>query len=151
MITSRASGLFTGCLSFSLPYLDADGVLGRVPQSVLDEEEAHLLTAHENSNELQNLKQVSENAYKQYLKSRPNPSSESIKRVKTSDLSSIAVHPLIGLYDFLSQLYLCMNVFIDLTLYRAAFSGVFQGQGLRRWNWIDYRWLTPSRFTSQNQ
>ncbi|KAI4902954.1 hypothetical protein NFI96_020603 [Prochilodus magdalenae] len=75
---------------------DADGVFGRVPQSVLDDEEAHLLTAHENSLDLQNLKRVSENAYKQYLKSRPNPSPESIKRVKTSDLSSIAVHPLLG-------------------------------------------------------
>ncbi|XP_066515785.1 ATP-dependent RNA helicase DDX54 isoform X2 [Hoplias malabaricus] len=75
---------------------DADGVLGRVPQSILDDEEAHLLTAHENSLDLQNLKRISENAYKQYLKSRPSPSPESIKRVKTSDLSSIAVHPLLG-------------------------------------------------------
>lgn len=75
---------------------DSDGVMGRVPQSVLDDEEAHLFTTHENSQDLQNLKRVAENAYKQYLKSRPNPSPESIKRVKTSDLSSIAVHPLLG-------------------------------------------------------
>ncbi|XP_036436067.1 ATP-dependent RNA helicase DDX54 [Colossoma macropomum] len=75
---------------------DADGVIGRVPQSILDDEEAHLLTSHENSLDLQNLKRVSENAYKQYLKSRPSPSPESIKRVKSSDLSSIAVHPLLG-------------------------------------------------------
>ncbi|XP_053340730.1 ATP-dependent RNA helicase DDX54 [Clarias gariepinus] len=75
---------------------DADGVLGRVPQSILDDEDAHVLAAHENSLELENLKRVSENAYKQYLKSRPNPSPESIKRVKNTDLSSIAVHPLLG-------------------------------------------------------
>ncbi|XP_072529562.1 ATP-dependent RNA helicase DDX54 [Salminus brasiliensis] len=75
---------------------DADGVMGRVPQSILDDEEAHLFIAHENSQDLQNLRRVSENAYMQYLKSRPNPSPESIKRVKTSDLSSIAVHPLLG-------------------------------------------------------
>ncbi|XP_060768263.1 ATP-dependent RNA helicase DDX54 [Neoarius graeffei] len=75
---------------------DADGVLGRVPQSILDDEDAHVLTAHANCLDLQNLKRVSENAYKQYLKSRPNPSPESIKRVKSSDLSSIAVHPLLG-------------------------------------------------------
>lgn len=77
--------------------LDADGVLGRVPQSILDDEDAQVLAAHENCLDLQNLKRISENAYKQYLKSRPNPSPESIKRVKTSDLSSIAVHPLLGL------------------------------------------------------
>uniref|UniRef100_A0AAR2LIQ3 RNA helicase n=1 Tax=Pygocentrus nattereri TaxID=42514 RepID=A0AAR2LIQ3_PYGNA len=75
---------------------DAEGVFGRVPQSILDDEEAHLLISHENSLDLQNLKRVSENAYKQYLKSRPSPSPESIKRVKSSDLSSIAVHPLLG-------------------------------------------------------
>ncbi|GAA6105720.1 ATP-dependent RNA helicase DDX54 [Tachysurus ichikawai] len=75
---------------------DADGVLGRVPQSILDDEDSHVLAAHENSLDLQNLKRISENAYKQYLKSRPNPSPESIKRVKNTDLSSIAVHPLLG-------------------------------------------------------
>lgn len=75
---------------------DADGVFGRVPQSVLDDEESRLLTAHENSLDLQNLRRISENAYKQYLKSRPNPSSESIKRAKNTELSSMAVHPLLG-------------------------------------------------------
>ncbi|TSL28178.1 ATP-dependent RNA helicase DDX54 [Bagarius yarrelli] len=75
---------------------DADEVLGRVPQTILDDEDSHILAAHENCLDLQNLKRISENAYKQYLKSRPNPSLESIKRVKNTDLSSIAVHPLLG-------------------------------------------------------
>lgn len=75
---------------------DSDGVFGRVPQSILDDEGSHLITAHENSLDLQNLHRVSENAYKQYLKSRPNPSAESIRRVKSTDLSSMAVHPLLG-------------------------------------------------------
>ncbi|XP_061119650.1 ATP-dependent RNA helicase DDX54 [Conger conger] len=75
---------------------DADGVFGRVPQSVLDDEEALLITAHENSLDLQNLRRVSENAYKQYLKSRPSPSPESFKRVKNTELSGMAVHPLLG-------------------------------------------------------
>lgn len=75
---------------------DVDGVFGRVPQNVLDDEGAHLITTHENSSELQNLHRVSENAYKQYLKSRPNPSPESIRRVKCTDLSCMAVHPLLG-------------------------------------------------------
>ncbi|XP_076868105.1 ATP-dependent RNA helicase DDX54 [Brachyhypopomus gauderio] len=80
----------------NLDHPQDDGVFGRVPQSILDDEEAHLLIAHENSLDLQNLRRISENAYKHYLKSRPNPSPESIKRVKTSDLFSIAVHPLLG-------------------------------------------------------
>uniref|UniRef100_A0A671M9E6 RNA helicase n=2 Tax=Sinocyclocheilus anshuiensis TaxID=1608454 RepID=A0A671M9E6_9TELE len=75
---------------------DSDDVFGCVPQSILDDEESQLLTAHENSLDLQNLRRISENSYKQYLKSRPNPSPESIKRVKNTDLSSIAVHPLLG-------------------------------------------------------
>ncbi|XP_014853315.1 PREDICTED: ATP-dependent RNA helicase DDX54 isoform X2 [Poecilia mexicana] len=75
---------------------DSDGVFGRVPQSILDDEGSHLITAHENSLDLQNLHRVSENAYKQYLKSRPNPSAESIRRVKSTDVSIMAVHPLLG-------------------------------------------------------
>ncbi|XP_040915562.1 ATP-dependent RNA helicase DDX54 [Toxotes jaculatrix] len=75
---------------------DSDGVFGRVPQSILDDEGSHLVTAHEKSLDLQNLHRVSENAYKQYLKSRPNPSTESIRRVKNTDLSNMAVHPLLG-------------------------------------------------------
>lgn len=67
-----------------------------MPQSILDDEGSHLITAHENSQDLQNLHRVSENAYKQYLKSRPNPSSESIRRVKSTDMTSMAVHPLLG-------------------------------------------------------
>uniref|UniRef100_A0A8C7WM96 RNA helicase n=1 Tax=Oryzias sinensis TaxID=183150 RepID=A0A8C7WM96_9TELE len=75
---------------------ECDGVLGRVPQNILDDEGSNLITAHENSLDLQNLHRVSENAYKQYLKSRPNPSAESIRRVKNLDLSCMAVHPFLG-------------------------------------------------------
>ncbi|XP_077399164.1 ATP-dependent RNA helicase DDX54 isoform X1 [Vanacampus margaritifer] len=75
---------------------DLDGVFGRVPQSILDDEAANLITAHDNSLDLQNLHRISENAYKQYLKSRPNPSAESIRRVKNMDLACMAVHPLLG-------------------------------------------------------
>uniref|UniRef100_UPI003AAE0951 ATP-dependent RNA helicase DDX54 n=1 Tax=Centroberyx gerrardi TaxID=166262 RepID=UPI003AAE0951 len=75
---------------------DSDGVFGRVPQSILDDEASQLATAHDSSLDLQNLHRVSENAYKQYLKSRPSPSPESIRRVKNTDLSNMAVHPLLG-------------------------------------------------------
>uniref|UniRef100_A0AAY4BPI5 ATP-dependent RNA helicase DDX54 n=1 Tax=Denticeps clupeoides TaxID=299321 RepID=A0AAY4BPI5_9TELE len=79
---------------------DADGIFGRVPQTILDDEDSLLFAAHERSLDLQNLKRVSENAYKQYLKSRPNPSPESIKRVKSTDLSSMAVHPILTSFLF---------------------------------------------------
>lgn len=96
--TTDSSLIFTHvlALTFPIPRPDSEGVFGRVPQSILDDEGAHLITAHENSQDLQNLHRVSENAYKQYLKSRPNPSSESIRRVKSTDMTSVAVHPLLG-------------------------------------------------------
>uniref|UniRef100_A0A4W5JJF6 RNA helicase n=1 Tax=Hucho hucho TaxID=62062 RepID=A0A4W5JJF6_9TELE len=72
------------------------GVFGRVPQSILDDEESQLITAHENSHDLQNLRRIADNAYKQYIKSRPMPSPESFKRVKNTELPSMAVHPLLG-------------------------------------------------------
>lgn len=74
---------------------ESDGVFGRVPQSILDDE-SQLITAHENSHDLQNLRRIADNAYKQYIKSRPMPSPESFKRVKNTELPSMAVHPLLG-------------------------------------------------------
>lgn len=73
---------------------DADGVLGRVPQSLIDDEDALLITDHERSLELQNLHRISENAYIQYSKSRPAPAPESIKRVKEANYNQLGVHPL---------------------------------------------------------
>lgn len=88
-------------VSSSIPCLislppESDGVFGRVPQSILDDEESQLVTAHENSHDLQNLRRIADNAYKQYIKSRPMPSPESFKRVKNTELPSMAVHPLLG-------------------------------------------------------
>ncbi|XP_067861828.1 ATP-dependent RNA helicase DDX54 [Heptranchias perlo] len=74
----------------------ADGIYGGVPQSIIDDEESLLITDHEASLDLQNLKKVSENAYMQYLKSRPNPSPESVKRVRDMDFSTVGIHSLFG-------------------------------------------------------
>ncbi|XP_051489574.1 ATP-dependent RNA helicase DDX54 isoform X2 [Apus apus] len=73
---------------------DAGGVLGRVPQSLVDDEECLLLTDHEGSLELSSLRRVADNAQKQYLRSRPGPSPESIKRAKDLDVSQLGIHPL---------------------------------------------------------
>ncbi|KAG8596698.1 hypothetical protein GDO81_002015 [Engystomops pustulosus] len=73
---------------------EVDGVMGRVPQSLIDDEDALLITDHERSLELQNLLHVAENAYKQYCKSRPPPAPESIKRVKETNFNQLGIHPL---------------------------------------------------------
>ncbi|NXH80089.1 DDX54 helicase, partial [Edolisoma coerulescens] len=75
-------------------WLYAGGVLGRVPQSLMDDEECLLLTDHEGSLELRSLRRVADNAHKQYLRSRPGPSPESIKRAKDLDVSQLGMHPL---------------------------------------------------------
>ncbi|NXE11381.1 DDX54 helicase, partial [Lophotis ruficrista] len=78
---------------------DAGGVLGRVPQSLVDDEECLLLTDHEGSLELRSLRRVADNAQKQYLRSRPGPSPESIKRAKDLDVSQLGIHPLFSEWD----------------------------------------------------
>ncbi|KAM7332133.1 hypothetical protein ACRRTK_008841 [Alexandromys fortis] len=71
-----------------------DGVLGRVPQSVVDDEDSGLQTALEASLELRSLHRVADNAQQQYVRSRPAPSPESIKRAKELDLAGLGLHPL---------------------------------------------------------
>ncbi|KAM5238609.1 ATP-dependent RNA helicase DDX54 isoform 2-T2 [Ctenodactylus gundi] len=71
-----------------------DGVLGRVPQSVVDDEDSGLRAALEASLELQSLGRVAGNAQQQYVRSRPAPSHESIKRAKEVDLARLGLHPL---------------------------------------------------------
>ena len=60
----------------------------------MDDEECLLLTDHEGSLELRSLRRVADNAHKQYLRSRPGPSPESIKRAKDLDVSQLGMHPL---------------------------------------------------------
>ncbi|XP_045698720.1 ATP-dependent RNA helicase DDX54 isoform X1 [Phyllostomus hastatus] len=71
-----------------------DGVLGRVPQSLVDDEDCSLRSALEASLELRGLCHVADNALQQYVRSRPAPSPESIKRAKELDLAGLGLHPL---------------------------------------------------------
>ena len=71
-----------------------DGVLGRVPQGVVDDEDCGLRTSLEASLELRGLSRVADNAQQQYVRSRPAPSPESIKRAKELDLAGLGLHPL---------------------------------------------------------
>ena len=69
-------------------------MLGRVPQSVVDDEDCSLRNTLEASLELQGLGRVADNAQQQYVRSRPAPSPESIKRAKELDLAGLGLHPL---------------------------------------------------------
>lgn len=71
-----------------------DGVLGRVPQSVVDDEDCGLRNTLEASLELRGLCRVADNAQQQYVRSRPAPSPESIKRAKELDFAGLGLHPL---------------------------------------------------------
>ncbi|KAJ9574711.1 hypothetical protein L9F63_008124, partial [Diploptera punctata] len=71
-----------------------DGVIGQVPESLVEEEQSELIKWHENDNDLRNMKRVCGNAYKQYIRSRPGASVESVKRVKEISTDSFPVHPM---------------------------------------------------------
>lgn len=70
-----------------------DGVYGLVPQSVIDEESERIEKLHEQVSELEDMKRVCNSAYKQYLKTREVPDSESVKKVKKLLTTKIGYHP----------------------------------------------------------
>lgn len=65
-----------------------------MPQSIVDDEDSSLQTAMEASLDLQGLHRVANNAQQQYVRSRPAPSPESVKRAKALDLAELGLHPL---------------------------------------------------------
>ncbi|XP_049949021.1 ATP-dependent RNA helicase DDX54 [Schistocerca serialis cubense] len=73
--------------------LQEDFHIGRIPQDLLEEEQTNLLSWHENSVDLSNMKRVCSNAYKQYLRSRPGASTESMKRIKEINWDTFHYHP----------------------------------------------------------
>lgn len=72
---------------------NTDGIVGKMPQAMIEEELAELINWHSCSTDLTNMEKVCNNAYKQYIRSRPAPSSESIKRVKELHISEAGVIP----------------------------------------------------------
>lgn len=69
-------------------------MLGLVPQSVVDDEESCVQTTLEASLDLRCLYRVVSNAQQQYVRCRPAPSPESIRRAKELDLAGLGLHPL---------------------------------------------------------
>ncbi|VDN24984.1 unnamed protein product [Gongylonema pulchrum] len=74
-----------------------DGTLiGAFPCDIVEEEAEFLKNMHDNSDELNELLKKAENAMKKYTKTRPQPSSESVRRAKDDikdALLKASVHP----------------------------------------------------------
>ncbi|KAK9505142.1 hypothetical protein O3M35_009264 [Rhynocoris fuscipes] len=68
--------------------------MGTIPSLMLESEISEILSWHADGSELASLKNVSENAYKQYIRSRPGASTESVKRSKELTSSVIGEHAL---------------------------------------------------------
>ena len=71
-------------------------MIGRVPQSIIDEEGELVGNYHNQSVELESLQKACNNAAKHYLKTRPNPSTASLKRVREMGIMGIGYHPILG-------------------------------------------------------
>jgi len=74
-----------------------DAVYGTIPQTVIDDEDENLRVWNARS-DIGDLKRVASNAYKQYIKSRPVPASESVKRAKSIAETPPTQHPLFAGY-----------------------------------------------------
>jgi len=75
---------------------DWHNLIGRVPQWVNDEYEEQLRKWTETSLDLQASVQIKDNGYKQYLKSRPGASVESVKRARALKGVDFGPHPLLA-------------------------------------------------------
>ncbi|XP_076234983.1 ATP-dependent RNA helicase DDX54 [Calliopsis andreniformis] len=72
---------------------NAEGFIGKMPQAMIEEELSEIINWQNNSTDLKNMEKVCDNAYKQYIRSRPAASSESIKRVKEMHISEAGIIP----------------------------------------------------------
>ncbi|XP_014232245.1 ATP-dependent RNA helicase DDX54 [Trichogramma pretiosum] len=67
--------------------------IGRLPKGMIEEELSDLITWHEDNTDIYNMEKVCENAYQQYLRSRPAASIESNKRVKELNFETAGILP----------------------------------------------------------
>ncbi|XP_076066915.1 ATP-dependent RNA helicase DDX54 [Oratosquilla oratoria] len=75
---------------------DWNHIYGRAPQTLIDSEMDQIRQWHETSVDVDTMKQTTINAYKQYVKSRPPASNESIRRMKDEPLEQLmGFHPLL--------------------------------------------------------
>ncbi|XKL62330.1 hypothetical protein PGB90_002163 [Kerria lacca] len=87
-----------------------DGYFGRVPQTLIEEEMSTLMIWGDNSSEVVPLKKLCNNAFKNYIKSRPGASRESFKRAKNIDIEKMRIHPLFpNFYSVESEKFAFLN------------------------------------------
>ncbi|XP_012064452.1 PREDICTED: ATP-dependent RNA helicase DDX54 [Atta cephalotes] len=67
--------------------------VGKLPQAMVEEELAELINWHNTSTDLINMRKVCNNAYQQYVRSRPNASAESVKRIKELRINEAGILP----------------------------------------------------------
>ncbi|CAH0552710.1 unnamed protein product [Brassicogethes aeneus] len=71
-----------------------NGCIGKIPQSLIEEQHSSLMTLHENQIDLVSTRKVSENGYLQYIRSRPAASSDSNRRMKEIPIANCLIHSL---------------------------------------------------------
>ncbi|EZA51658.1 hypothetical protein DMN91_003618 [Ooceraea biroi] len=72
---------------------DVESAVGKLPQTMVEEELAELINWHNNSTDLTNMQKVCNNAYQQYIRSRPGASTESVKRIKQLRINEAGILP----------------------------------------------------------
>ena len=71
-----------------------DGLLGSIPQHMIDEETEAIERLHSIYSDLPPMRKVCNNAYKQYIKSRPTADAESVRNVKKLVTHNLETHPI---------------------------------------------------------
>ncbi|XP_053381877.1 ATP-dependent RNA helicase DDX54-like [Mercenaria mercenaria] len=84
---------------------DKDGLYGTVPQTIIDDLAETIFAWHEESYDIKAMVKVCSNAYGHYIRSRPAPAPESVKRVKEMEKlgQHIGTHPMFGLEEDTSE------------------------------------------------
>ncbi|KAL1123037.1 hypothetical protein AAG570_002125 [Ranatra chinensis] len=67
---------------------------GKIPQNLVESELSQIINWQTETSDLSSLWNVSENGYKQYIRSRPGASVESVRRSKELNLNAVGEHPL---------------------------------------------------------
>ena len=73
---------------------DEDGIIGSIPQRCIDEWKDVLKKWEADTYEIQCMKKVCKNAYKQYVKSRSVPTPDAVRKAKELQFHDIQRHPL---------------------------------------------------------
>ncbi|KAK0077674.1 hypothetical protein PV325_003593 [Microctonus aethiopoides] len=87
--------LFLGTQLKIVPSTGADenikGAIGKMPSSMIEQELSEIISWHDTITDISNMKNVCNNAYQQYIRSRPGASIESVRRMKELNISNAGI------------------------------------------------------------